>query len=312
MTASDFAAPNLPTRPWQSQLKRPDQQVETLPLRGGATLILSQFAPGSAQSFSFTEPEDVFGFGFHLRDGAQFKVESTSFQTSSLDVWSCASPRGSESHFVLPPAGFRTVAVRFTPSVADEYFDGGNALPDSARQLLQRARETAGVARLMAMKPASAARLESMFNSGYGGAARRLYLESCTLDLLAGQISDAALLTQRSNNDEKVRPRHREIVMAARDYLDRHYREPPTITELARILGTNEFTLKREFKRVFGTTLFAHVSLRRMERAEWLLRQGLTVAAVANEIGYECVRSFSAAFRRHTGRPPSAVRRDFR
>ncbi|MCG8415706.1 MAG: hypothetical protein MI746_15940, partial [Pseudomonadales bacterium] len=173
MTASDYAAPKLPIRSWQWQLKKTDQQVETIPLRGGATLILSQFGPGSTQSFSFTEPEDVFGFGFHLRDGAQFKVESTSFQTSSLDVWSCASPRGSESHFVLPSAGFKTVAVRFNPSVADEYFDGGNALPDPARQLLQGARETAGATRLMTMKPVSAARLESMFSSGYGGAARR-------------------------------------------------------------------------------------------------------------------------------------------
>lgn len=287
-------------------MPRARQSVEELELRNGFSVMLSHFDPGEPVAFSFTEPEDMFGFGFHLIDGARFQIETAHFETCARDVWACATPRGSTSRFVLPASGFRTVSVRFDPDVANEYFDGGGALPRRAAEILRRVREDPGIARLPSMGPAAARCLRNMFTTGYGGAARRLYLESCVLELLAGLIGSPA---QSQRESSPVPHHHRERAMAACAYLDRNFRDPPTIPQLARIVGTNEFTLKRAFKSVVGTTLFAYVSRRRMERAELLLRQGMTVSMAAQEVGYECVRSFSAAFRRQVGQPPSSVRR---
>lgn len=122
----------------------------------------------------------------------------------------------------------------------------------------------------------------------------------------AGQV---ASLSGGAGNRRRVQPRHREIVFAARDHLDSQLQNPPTIAELSRIVGTNEFTLKQAFKATLGTTIFAYVSRRRMAHATFLLQQGMTVSLAAQEVGYGCVRSFSAAFRRQTGSPPSAIRR---
>lgn len=306
MTHADVPAGEEPTRPWLLRMDGADQCVESVELRNGVRLILSRFeARASARIFSFTEPEDMFGFGFHLLDGAYFEVETIPFETRALDVWACATPRGSTSRFVLPSGGFRTVAIRFEPGVAGEYFDGGQALPRGASGLFRRARESAGVARLNPMAPVAAERLKSMFATGYGGAARRLYLESCALDLLAGLIGE----DPAAGDPPTVLPRHRQSAMAAREYLELHFQHPPSIPELARIVGTNEFTLKRAFKALFGTTLYGYVSTRRMEQAKLLLRQGMPVASTAHAVGYECVRSFSAAFRRQTGQSPSSARR---
>ncbi len=306
MTSAPPPADETAVQDWALSLNRADQSVETIELRRGLSLILSRFDPGEARVFSFAEPEDMFGFGFHLKDGAQFSVETMPFETRALDVWACAMPRGSVSRFVLPKDGFRTVSMRFDPAIAEDYFDGGTALPRRAGDILKTGREDAGIAQLSSMGPAAAARLKSMFTTGYGGAARRLYLESCALELIAGQIGGFG---PHGEDAFYGGSRHHERAMAARDYLDRHYRNPPTIAELSRLVGTNEFTLKRVFKEMFGTTIFAHVSQRRMEHAELLLRQGMTVSTTAQEVGYECVRSFSAAFRRRVGRPPSTVRR---
>lgn len=291
---------------WEPQVEREDLRVETLDLRSGVTLVLSSLGPGTPRAFSFSEPEDMFGFGFHLHGGACFRLESQRFETAALDVWACAAPAGAASHFVLPREGFRTVAIRFDPRAAAEYFDGGGALPRRPAEMLTQVSERTAVARLSSMPATAAARLQSMFTTGYGGAARRLYLESCALEVLAGQLGAAG---RESAPSCPANGRHRDRALAARAYLDVHYRDPPTIPELARIVGTNEFALKRAFKAVCGTTLFAYVSRRRMEQAALLLREGMTVTMAAQEVGYECARSFSAAFRRQFGRAPSSVRR---
>ena len=213
-----------------------DQSVETLELRSGATLILSRFDPGGPRSFNFTEPEDTFGFGFHLRGGARFDMENSRFETRALDVWTSAAPRGSTSQFVLPSDGFLTAAIRFEPQVAAEFFAEGTALPLGARNILKRVREDAGAARLAPLTPAAVTRLETMFTTPYSDAARRLYLESCVLDLLAAQV---ASLSGESGNQCRVHPSHSEKVFAARDHLDRQFQDPPTIAELSRIVDTN-------------------------------------------------------------------------
>ena len=306
MAAADLHSNDPPRENWQPSLQSAEQSVETLKLRSGATLIVSRFDPGASRAFRFTEPEDTFGFGFHLLGGARFEMENHRFDTHALDVWACAAPRGATSKFVLPKDGFRTVSIRFEPEMAEEFFAEDLALPKGVRNILKRAREDAGTARLAPLTAAAVTRLKTMFTTPYRDAARRFYLESCALDLLAGQV---ASLSGGAGKPCRVQPRHREKAFAARDHLDSQLQNPPTIAELSRIVGTNEFTLKRAFKETLGTTIFAYVSRRRMERATILLQQGMSVSSAAQEVGYSCVRSFSAAFRRQNGCPPSVIRR---
>ena len=197
------------------------------------------------------------------------------------------------------------MSIRFKPDVAEAFFADGLALPDSARPLLGRVSEEVGSVRLPSLSPAAAWRLQSMFATPYGDTARLLYLESCALDLLAGRVAKPYGL---AGNARPVSPDHRKKAFAARECLDNDLRNPPTIDELSKLVGTNEFTLKRAFKETHGTTIFAYVSMRRMEHATHLLAQGMSVSETAEQVGYTCVRSFSAAFRRETGSLPSGVK----
>ncbi|MEA2331544.1 MAG: AraC family transcriptional regulator [Thermoleophilaceae bacterium] len=71
-------------------------------------------------------------------------------------------------------------------------------------------------------------------------------------------------------------------------------------------------TSRRQLQRVFSersTSFRTELQAVRMTRAAELLRdRALPVAAVARAVGYRQPAQFSKAFRRHHGRPPSAVR----
>ena len=291
---------------WKLNMQGADRRVETLQLRSGASLVLSRFGPGEPRSFSFRETEDTFGFGFHLRGGTRFDLEDNAFETCALDVWAAASPRGSSSRFVIPAEGFRTVSIRFEAQVAEAFFADEPGLPPRVRELLTQARERSGSLRLTSLRSPAVNALQRMLAMSSADAAQRLYLESCALELLAQQIVG---LSDSCVPEARLVTRHEGKALAARDYLDRNFQAPPTIAELSRIVGTNEFTLKRAFKRTLGTTIYDYVSRCRMERAMALLDQGMSVSATARHVGYGCARSFSVAFRRRTGCAPSSFRR---
>ena len=97
---------------------------------------------------------------------------------------------------------------------------------------------------------------------------------------------------------------------AARAHLDRGYRKPPNFADLARAIGTSQNKLKAVFKEAFGLTMADYCLDRRMREAQQLLVEAkLTIAQVAERVGYEHQSSFAAAFRGHVGMSPREYRR---
>lgn len=290
-------------RKWLPSTQSASSTVETLPLREGLDLVLSQVV-GSDCPFHFEEPADVFGIGFHLRGGAAFDMEGEGFDTKPLDVWAGTAPCSSASTFSLPERGFQTVSLRFAPDAVRDLLARHGQSGGVLDEMAGSAHARVAISRLAPLDAAAARMVGAMFLTPYTGAARTLFLESCALALLAAQIDAAAQVAVPAQ--ELADARH---MRAARAWLDAHLDEPPSIIELARIVGINDFKLKRSFKAAFGTTIFGYVRQRRMERAAAHLHGGLSVADAADAAGYVCPRCFADAFRRHYGVLPSAVTR---
>jgi len=279
-------------------------RVETLKLRPGVTLVLSDINSGDECAFHHVEPEDVFAIGFHLKGGSRFDMEGTQFDTKPLEVHAGAAPRAATSSFVLPAHGFRTMSLRFAPEAAQELLARHGLANSSLTTMIAQVGQTVSAMRLAPLDRAGVAMLEAMFTTPYSGAGRSLFLESCALGLLAAQIDAARPGAHASETSTAERG-----LVEARSYLDAHLNDPPGIVQLARIAGMNDFKLKRAFKAAFGTTVFGYVRQRRMERAASDLHAGLSVAGAAHQAGYECPRCFSDGFRRHFGTLPSEVMR---
>ncbi|GGF81578.1 AraC family transcriptional regulator [Rhizobium wenxiniae] len=81
-----------------------------------------------------------------------------------------------------------------------------------------------------------------------------------------------------------------------------------SVAELARLMGASRSGFAERFARVVGETPARYVALVRMHQARLWLKQGMRVATVAEKLGYDAEASFSRAFKRIIGHPPSHFR----
>jgi AraC-like DNA-binding protein len=82
-----------------------------------------------------------------------------------------------------------------------------------------------------------------------------------------------------------------------------------TLDELARVAGLSRAAFAARFSARLGQPALRYVTAVRMQRARAMLRdERVTVAAIAARLGYGSEAAFSTAFKRETGRSPSAMR----
>lgn len=88
--------------------------------------------------------------------------------------------------------------------------------------------------------------------------------------------------------------------------IQKHY----TIQELADRFDISPTTLKKNFSSIYGTSIYAYLKTYRIQEAQKkLLRTELSIAEIANAVGYENPAKFSSAFQKECGMPPSAFRK---
>lgn len=98
----------------------------------------------------------------------------------------------------------------------------------------------------------------------------------------------------------------------ARDHADRHYDQPLDLEQLAAVAGISKYHFQRLFTATYGMSPAEHLSRRRVERAQDLLRAtNLTVTEVCMAVGFSSLGSFSTRFSELVGVSPSEFRRRY-
>lgn len=94
-----------------------------------------------------------------------------------------------------------------------------------------------------------------------------------------------------------------------KDYMDEHYLQIREIRQVADHCALSEYHFFRSFKQAFGMTPLQYVTSRKMSLAkELVLCREKTLAEVALSCNFPDVFTFSKAFKRYYGVPPSAMR----
>lgn len=102
-----------------------------------------------------------------------------------------------------------------------------------------------------------------------------------------------------------------KIIKEVHKYLAEHLDKRITIEELSHIFLINPTTLKSEFKKMYGTSIAAHIKEHRLEKAATLLlTTNMPVSAIARVIGYTNQSKFSSAFFQEYGCLPLEYRRN--
>ncbi len=131
----------------------------------------------------------------------------------------------------------------------------------------------------------------------------KLHFESLALELLAQmlELNDG----QTCNSATECR-NHKLAVDEAVDILRQEWAAPPTISSLARRVGTNECYLKKGFRNQTGRSIGQYIRELRMSNAlELLASQKYSMLEISYAVGYANPSQFSAAFKRFYGETPS-------
>lgn len=96
---------------------------------------------------------------------------------------------------------------------------------------------------------------------------------------------------------------------AALRLMHARYAEPWTLERLAASVSMSRSAFAARFAELVGEPPLQYLARWRMTRAEQLLREGVSVARVAEQVGYANPVAFSKAFARLRGMGPGTVRR---
>ncbi|GAB3169217.1 hypothetical protein GCM10027291_19350 [Telluribacter humicola] len=217
------------------------------------------------------------------------------FQPNSLRVFDCHTTDKSLDYFTV-----------FIPK--DIYFQllaPDSALHQSFARGIQAGESTYFTSQNMPITPAMRRVIQEIRECDRSGDLKKLYFESKVIELLMLQIEQ---INAADFNRSLSRGSDWQKIQEAKRILEETYQAPPTIMELARLVGLNEFRLKKDFKEQVGNTIYGYVQQQRMELArQWLLEKEKSIGEIAHLVGYRNHAHFTAAFKKYYKYLPSEL-----
>ncbi|KAA9338618.1 helix-turn-helix transcriptional regulator [Hymenobacter busanensis] len=250
--------------------------------------MLYQMSGSSQSGSAYTKPYEVTG-GHH---------------NSIYDV-------GTTTRHLLTPdrqGQFRAIHLGLDPAFFRQLIEGNDEWLPLYEKRLRHEQSFMSLPAAVAARPVIRQLLEQLRQCPYSGVLKRMFIEGRFLDLFAEQQRQYRQVHHARASAALPHAQH-ELFHAIRAYLDAHYAAPPTLLELARLFGINDFKLKKGFKEVCGTTVFGYIAEKRLTEARALLETtALPVQEVGEQVGFVNAAHFATCFRRKFGLAPSQVR----
>ena len=253
---------------------------------------------GFARRFSIAERDGAFSLKWIPQGAARYRVDGVQHRLAGDRVLVLQAGQPYEVEF-LDRRGTESFCLFFPATLLKEARSGRRDLQPADMVFKPPAHVSAALRRLrteMVVLEKEPARLEE---------ALLLLLDDVTTlaedhRRLAGRVPAKRPATRR---------RLLGRLQRAREMIDDHQGRPPSLAALAEASSLSVFHFLRLFATTFEATPTAYADRRRVARGKELLGQpGLTVAQVAQRLGFESPSAFARMFCRHVGVPPRAFR----
>jgi AraC-like DNA-binding protein len=262
--------------------------------------------------FSMENHPSALCFSFCLSGGstASYGARRTTLEMSG----------GKQGVFYLPdPNGnghlktetlMHQVGIIFEPREFLSYFeDDISLIPSVLRNAFDCRRDDIFVC-MQDISPAMYIALHQIVNCPYRGMARKLYIESRALELVAAQLDQISSLGRPSVSGGGMCSRDRDRTDLARSLLLNDMENPPGLKELARAAGMSHPKLNCCFLKKYGMTVFQYLRNERLNRARTMLEeQGFSVTETAYSVGYSSLSHFAKAYKKQFGISPGIYSR---
>jgi AraC family transcriptional regulator, transcriptional activator of the genes for pyochelin and ferripyochelin receptors len=150
--------------------------------------------------------------------------------------------------------------------------------------------------------------IQQIIHCNYTPELKKLFLLSKSIELL---VLCAESYTNTENKKEVFvkNKQDKEKLIAVRDLINENLHCPPSLHQIAKIIGLNEYKLKRGFKELFSTTVFGYLTEQRLNVAmRYLKDTQQSSAEIAYSLGYATPQHFNNAFKKKFGCTPNSVR----
>ncbi|MEN7548770.1 AraC family transcriptional regulator [Rapidithrix thailandica] len=275
----------------------------------GMLLLKSEYFFNELMSVQGGLNEPVLELSFHLKgrvDGVvQGFKETICQEEGDLSLLYMNEPTGSFQF--EKNMQHETFGIGFTLDYFQRFVNSQNRVIDRfleaiAKQIPLR------VAQKSRLNPLIRNTIDQIMQAPYQMPLKRILIESKVLELFAYQLE--AFEQKDSGGAVQLHSGDKQKLLYARELLERRLDTPPTIYELSRLVGLNEFKLKKGFKEAFGKTIFGYLSDHRLALArQFLLDTDRPVCEIAAMIGYSHQQHFSVAFKRKYGIAPIEIRK---
>ncbi|CAD6877205.1 hypothetical protein [Methylomonas albis] len=221
---------------------------------------------------------------------------------------------------ILFKEGFTSISL-FNASIGERQYQANNAMSQVRfsmskawlnRYLGENATErliNKNGMNLLAYKPISNAGLiatRQLLNYDVDSPVKHIFMHAQAMSILAAEMSHLWQDSQKSRL--AFTQQDTAMAQAARTILLNEFKAPPSVAELAKRVGTNQFKLKQLFHHSFNTTPYGLLLEIRMKTAYRLLESGRChIDVAANSVGYNHASNFSTAFRKYFGISPGNI-----
>lgn len=229
---------------------------------------------------------------YHFHFSGEHQTEHFSLGAGQFAVSGSGSvPK--ETFDALDTQPYLEVIINIKPDTLHSFIgDSAGELPPELQPLI-RPSDQEQYCRTGTAGPAMQTVARRIIQCPYQGIGKRLYLEGKALELLGLLVTQEVEIRDGTIPSHFPKPYVVDRIHHARDILLQRLDNPPSLLELARQVGLNEYLLKPGFRQVFGTTAFGYLRDHRLEQARKLLETAIySVEEVAHIVGYQLEHQF--------------------
>ena len=287
-------------------------RMQAYNLMPGMHLHIADFKPSETIKQKFETTNPVLRFYFYASVSGSWELQSP-YRNGSQNRITYSDKLSSVFFYpelegkLLFPAECRQshVSIYITPELLNSYLGDYFAhLPETLREISEGCMDK-GYYHSGPLPVIMDTVIDDLMACPYTGPARRLYMESKVVELIAHKIAQICLPETASPLLSDLSSQDMERIRLARDILCRDLENPPKLNDLARSVGINHCKLNMGFRNIYGATVFGYLRRMRLLEAKRLIDQGdMNVTEVALSVGYNSLPSFSKAFSDFFGIPP--------
>jgi AraC-like DNA-binding protein len=290
-----------------------DGWVQKVQLRPGLELIVHdlKFPDNFILEAEYNQLNLSFGISFCLAGSTRGKVNGVE------EEYNLAAGQGSlgfafnQKGIMEYPIGQRinVVSLVMEPMMFNNFIDSQLMhIPNQLQQIIN-GKNNSFYVKNFEMTSVMKMAAQQILNCPYRGLTRRLYLESKGIEIMAYYVENLSQQPESCQQVSSLKPDDINRIYYAREILFQNLQNPPSLIDLAKLVGLNDYKLKVGFRHCFGNTVFGCLHDYRMAEAKKLLEtKKFNVNEVARSVGYASETSFSSAFRKKFGVSPSIYR----